>query len=155
MVRTRSLLGGTCVAKNPPVLPYPSTSVTLELYRGPILVINVPMLIRRRRAGVITLTRGVRRFPKLAPGLPLPLQRASQLPVVVVHVPYALLDLPLVYNEAMKQRNMEERLTVLVLVCLTTIIITAPAVTHFLGLPFIPSLYLFFRDTECITPPSL
>jgi hypothetical protein len=108
------------------------------------------MLIRRRRAGIITLTRGVRRFPKLAPGLPLPLQRACQLRVVAVHVPYALLDLPLVDNEAMKQRNMEERLTVLVLVCLTVVMITASALTHSLitasfGLPFIPSLYLFLE----------
>jgi hypothetical protein len=79
---------------------------------------------------------------------------------VVVHVPIAPLDSLLVENETMKRRDMEERLTVLVLVRPIAIVIIA-SLTHSLatvssGLPFKSPLYLLsFRDSEYITPPSL
>ena len=61
---------------------------------------------------------------------------------VVVHVPNALLDLLLVDNETMKRKDMEERLTVLVLVLVRLIVITiVVSLTHSLttassGLPY-------------------
>ena len=82
-------------------------------------------------------------------------------PRVVVYVPNAPLDSLLVENETMKRRDMEERLTALVLVRLITIMIIASSLTYYLtnvpsGLHFKPSLYVSsFRDSECITPPSL
>lgn len=80
---------------------------------------------------------------------------------VVVYVPNAPLDSLLVENETTKRRDMEEGLRVLVLVRLIATMIIASSLTHSLTtassvLPFKLSLYLSsFRDSECITPPSL
>jgi hypothetical protein len=80
---------------------------------------------------------------------------------VAVYVPNAPLYSLLVENETMKRRDMEERPRVLVLVRLIPIMIITSSLTHSLptassGLPFKSSLYLLsFRDSECITPPSL
>jgi hypothetical protein len=80
---------------------------------------------------------------------------------LVAHAPNAPLDSLLVETETMKRRDMEERPTVLVLVRLIAIMIIASSLTYSLptassGLPFKSPLYLLsFRDSECITPPSL
>ena len=70
--------------KIPSILLYrPSTpTAALEPYHCLILVVCVPMSICRRRAGVITWTRGV--CHQLAPGLPLPFKRALPRMLVIL-----------------------------------------------------------------------
>jgi hypothetical protein len=75
---------------------------------------------------------------------------------VVVHVPNAPLDSLLVENETMKRRDMEERLTVLVLVRLIAIVIIASSLTYSLttassGLPFESSLIYYHSETRSVS----